>query len=266
MPAGRHAARWARNQSKLAATTNRKTGIVWGDKVSMKIRTLLLSCAIAALVSGCVWAADNALTDAEKANGWKLLFDGRSLAGWHAATDIKDWAVEDGTIAAVPKDGDYLITDESFGNFVVSLDFKEDTNTNSGVFLRRPAKAVKGCRGIECQIYYKKNGAETGKHACGSVYDAVAPSKNACKGPGVWQSMTIDCRDNMIKVTLNGALVTTMNLDEWTVAGKAPDGSPNKFTVAYKDMPRTGGLALQNHGTKVWFKNIKIKPLDKSGK
>ncbi len=52
-----------------------------------------------------------------------------------------------------------------------------------------------------------------------------------------------------------------MNLNEWTTPGKAPDGSPNKFTVAYKDMPRVGQIALQNHGTKVWFKNIKIKPL-----
>lgn len=234
--------------------------------VGMKTQLLLLLCVAVALACGAVQAADNTLTEAEKADGWKLLFDGKSLSGWHAATDAKNWAVEDGAIAAVPKNGDYLITDESFGDFIISADFKEDTYTNSGVFLRRPIKAVNGCRGIECQIYYRKNGTETGKHACGAVYDAVAPSKDACKGPGVWQNMTIYCRDNTIRITLNGEMVAAMNLDEWTVAGKAPDGSANKFTVAYKDMPRAGGLALQNHGTKVWFKNIKIKPLDKSGK
>jgi hypothetical protein len=231
--------------------------------MGIRLRMALAVCAAAALLSSMAWSADNALTDTEKAEGWKLLFDGTSLAGWHAATDMKNWTVENGTIAAVPGKGDYLVTDASYGNFIISADFKEDTYTNSGIFVRRPVKAVKGCRGIECQIYYRKNGTETGKHACGSVYDAVAPLKDKCKGPGVWQNMTISCRDNVIKVTLNGELVTTMNLDEWTVAGKAPDGSKNKFTVAYKDMPRIGQLALQNHGTKVWFKNIKIKALDK---
>ena len=227
----------------------------------MRTSAVLAVCAVIALVGGTAWAADNALTDAEKADGWKLLFDGTSLAGWHAATNIKNWTVEEGTIAAVPKNGDYLITDEQFGNFIISADFKEDTSTNSGIFLRRPVKSTKGCRGIECQIYYQKNGKETGKHACGGIYDAVAPSKNMCRGPGVWQNMTVYCCENIIKITLNGELVTTMNLDEWTVAGKAPDGSPNKFTVPYKDMPRIGQLALQNHNTKVWFRDIKIKPL-----
>lgn len=232
----------------------------------MRLRALPAACALVALVCGAVWAADNTLTDAQKADGWKLLFDGKSLAGWHAESSVRNWTVENGTIAAVPKNGGYLVTDESFGSFIVSADFKEDTSTNSGIFLRRPAKEIKGCRGIECQIYCQKNGADTGKHACGAVYDAVAPSKNACKGPGVWQNMTVYCRDNLIRIMMNGELITSMDLDEWTVAGKAPDGSPNKFAVTYKDMPRIGQLALQNHGTKVWFKNIKIKPLDKSEK
>jgi len=69
---------------------------------------MLSMCAALAFVCGAAWAADNTLTDAEKADGWKLLFDGESLAGWHAANSIKNWTVEDGTIAAVPKHGDYL--------------------------------------------------------------------------------------------------------------------------------------------------------------
>lgn len=231
--------------------------------MATRLRMALAVCAAVALLGGATWAVDNTLTDAEKADGWKLLFNGSSLAGWHAATNAKSWTVEGGTIAAVPSGGGYLISNASYGDFILSADFKEDTNTNSGIFVRRPVKAVSGCRGIECQIYNK--GSDTGKHACGAVYDAVGPAKSACKGPGVWQNMTIDCRDNVIKITLNGKLVSSINLDEWTIAGKAPDGSDNKFTVAYKDMPRIGQLALQNHGTKVWFKNIKVKTLDKSG-
>lgn len=222
-------------------------------------------CTLTTLACIAAWAADNTLSDKDRAVGWKLLFDGRSLKGWHA-TQSKGWAVEDGAIAALARGGGSLVTDESFGDFVLSASFREDTDTNSGIFVRRPAKITNGCRGIECQIYAQKHGGASGKHACGAIYDAVAPSKDMCKGPGVWQSMTVYCRDNVIKVTLNGEMVSAMNLDEWKTPGKAPDGSPNKFVVAYKDMPRAGAIALQNHGMRVWFKNIKIRSLDRSEK
>lgn len=232
----------------------------------MRFRTVLLVCAVLAAICSASWAADNALTDKEKADGWKLLFDGTTTTGWHTSPTKTSWVIEDGVLATVPAGGDNLVTNDQFGNYLLSVDFKEGAKTNSGVFLRVPLKATKGCRGIEIQIFDQKNGKDSAKHACGAVYDATAPTKNMCKGPGVWQNVLIDCQDNIIKVTLNGTLVTTMNLDEWTVAGKAPDGSPNKFNVAYKDMPRVGQIALQNHKTKVWFKNIKIKVLDKSTK
>lgn len=226
----------------------------------MRVWTLLAACGVLLFSCGALRSEDNTLTDADKRDGWKLLFDGKSFTGWHAATSIKNWTIEDGTIAAVPGKSDYLITDEQFDNFVLSVDFKEDESTNSGVFLRRPAKSENGLRGIEVQIY-KPQAGKPDKHSCGGIYDAVAPSKNLCRGAGVWQHLSIYCRDNVIKVSLNGEIAATMNLDEWTVAGKAPDGSPNKFKVAYKDMPRIGHIALQNHSTKVWFKNIKIKLL-----
>jgi hypothetical protein len=56
-----------------------------------------------------------------------------------------------------------------------------------------------------------------------------------------------------------------MNLDQWTVAGKNPDGSPNRFKTAYKNMPRTGYIGLQEGGTPVWFRNIRLKSLDAAG-
>lgn len=226
----------------------------------MRVWTVLAVCGVAMVACGVVKATDNSLTSEERANGWKLLFDGKSFAGWHAATSMKNWTIEDGSIAAIPGKSDYLITDETFGSFILSVDFREDENTNSGVFLRRPVKPENGLRGIEVQIYKPQPG-KPDNHSCGAIYDAVAPTKNCCKGPGVWQNLSIYCRDNVIRVSLNGELITTMNLDEWTVAGKAPNGSPNKFKVPYKNMPRVGYIALQNHSTKVWFKNIKIKRL-----
>jgi hypothetical protein len=49
-----------------------------------------------------------------------------------------------------------------------------------------------------------------------------------------------------------------MNCDEWTEAGKGPDGRKNKFEKAARDFPRKGYLGFQDHGHKVWFKNVKI--------
>jgi hypothetical protein len=61
---------------------------------------------------------------------------------------------------------------------------------------------------------------------------------------------------------LNGEQIIDMDLNKWTEAHKNPDGTPNKFTTAYKDMPRIGNIGLQYHGTPIWYKNLKIKSLD----
>jgi hypothetical protein len=66
----------------------------------------------------------------------------------------------------------------------------------------------------------------------------------------------------LVKVDLNGVRVVDINLDDWTQAGKNPDGAPNKFSTAYKDMPRRGHIGLQDHAKPVWFRNARIKPLD----
>jgi hypothetical protein len=54
-----------------------------------------------------------------------------------------------------------------------------------------------------------------------------------------------------------------MNLDEWTKPNRRPDGSEDKFDVAYKDHPRFGYIGLQDHGSPCWYKNMKLKPLDR---
>ncbi len=63
-------------------------------------------------------------------------------------------------------------------------------------------------------------------------------------------------------MNLNGQDIIDMDLDQWTEAGKNPQGTRNKFSTAYKDMPREGHLGFQYHGNPVWFKNLKIKSLD----
>jgi hypothetical protein len=79
--------------------------------------------------------------------------------------------------------------------------------------------------------------------------------------PGEWNRYTITCKANKIHVVLNGEAVIDMDLDRWTEAHKNPDGTPNKFNTAYKDMPREGHIGLQYHGQPVWFRNIRLREL-----
>lgn len=81
------------------------------------------------------------------------------------------------------------------------------------------------------------------------------------KKAGQWNHYTITCKHNKIYVVLNGEQIIDMDLNLWTEAHKNPDGTPNKFNTAYKDMPRVGHIGLQYHGRPVWFRNIKIKIL-----
>ena len=102
------------------------------------------------------------------------------------------------------------------------------------------------------------SGKGTGVHDFGSIYDLVGPRKHNARGKGRWNSMTITCKGPLITVAVNGETVTEMNCDEYTEPGKRPDGTSHKFKGAVKDFPRKGYLGFQDHGHKVWYKNVKV--------
>ena len=229
----------------------------------MARRTVMLCVAVLIMVclaGNVVYAASNALTPAEKAAGWKLLFDGKTLNGWKATGDSKGWAVEDGAIANLVKGG-YLATVDRFDNFALSLEFKVEPHANSGIFFRWADLGDPVQTGIEMQILDSYGVEKPGKHDCGAIYDCLAPTKNACKPAGEWNKVVLTCRGNLIWIDMNGKRIVYMNLDLWTTPHENADGSRNKFKTAYKDMPREGHIGLQDHGRKVWFRNVKIKPL-----
>ncbi len=178
----------------------------------------------------------------------------------NAVTEPSAWAFDaEGVLAPTPKGHGDIWTKEKYGNFVLELDFKVPDKGNSGVFIRTgDIKNIYSA--IEIQIHATTDGAQYGE--CGSVYNCLPPSKNANKGPNVWNHYVITCLDNKIYVNLNGQDIIDMDLDKWIEAGKNPDGTKNKFKTAYKDMPRVGNLGFQYHGNPVWFKNLKVKSLD----
>ncbi len=206
-------------------------------------------------------AADNELTPAEKSAGWVLLFDGKTTDGWLDSKEqpVAATHVKDGTLNPHPCNY-MLIHKEVYDNFQLSLDFRISPKCNSGVFIRtfplkpREGKDV-GFNGIEVAI---DDTTTAGFHDTGALYDLVQPSKNAMKPQGEWNHMKITCDKNVIRIEVNDVEVTRTDLDQWTTANKRPDGTDHKFDVAYKDHPRKGYIGLQDHGSDVWYKNIKL--------
>ncbi|MBN2449326.1 MAG: DUF1080 domain-containing protein [Lentisphaeria bacterium] len=195
---------------------------------------------------------------AETAGEWKALFDGTSLDAWTCKPG--GWTIEDGAVALQPKGG-YLWSKERFGDFVLDLEFKVDSGTNSGIFIRTDRTNDPVQTGIEVQVF-DSHGKPTGnKHMCGAIYDCLSPSANPMKPAGEWNHMVITCQANVIRIVLNETPIIDMDLDQWTTPNQNPDGSKNKFKTAYKDMPRAGHIGFQDHGKPVWYRNIRIRPL-----
>lgn len=217
----------------------------------------------------------NTLTQAEQSDGWTLLFDGKSTAGWHTygkQSIGKAWVVADSSLhlnAASKKDwqtaeGGDIVSANEFENFHLKLDWKIATDGNSGVIFyinEDPAKyQYPWHTGPEMQVLDNAGhpDAKIIKHRAGDLYDLIT-SKETVKPANQWNRAEIISNRGDLQFYLNGekVLQTTMWNDAWRtmIAG-------SKF----KDMPgfgtfKKGRVALQDHGDNVWFRNIKIKRL-----
>ncbi|MCY4402235.1 MAG: DUF1080 domain-containing protein [Candidatus Poribacteria bacterium] len=197
----------------------------------------------------------------EQNNDWISIFDGKTLNGWGATGNDEGWAVDDGSILCTVKGGNMLYSEEQYDNFILSLEYMSEPNVNSGVFIRwadlqRPVQT-----GIEIQILDTHGKEPATKHCCGAFYDAKEPTRNVCKPAGEWNEMIITCDDSILVIEMNGEEIVRADLDDWDTPHQNPDGSRNKFGTALKDFPRKGHIGLQDHGGKLWFRNIKIKSL-----
>jgi hypothetical protein len=188
---------------------------------------------------------------------WKDLF----AADLSNADGADKWSVEGGVLVA--KDHDTLWTKDSYGNFMLDLEFKVEKESNSGVFLR-VGNTKNVLSGLEIQVHESADGALYGM--VGAIYNAKPPTKNMAKPVGEWNRFTITCKDSLVSLIFNGEEVLKADLNNWPEAKKNPDGTPNKFPVALKDFARQGPIGFQGlHGkaqAPVYYRNLKIKVLD----
>ncbi len=230
--------------------------------ITMNTRTIIQrmfskKAAVAVGVLVCFSFSDLNAANHPDTAGWKNLF----------AADLSDgvngehWKWEGGTLVA--NDHETLWSKESYGNFMLDLEFKVAKEANSGVFLRSgDIKNVLAA--LEIQVHESADGSRYGM--VGAIYDAMPPSKSMAKPVGEWNHFTITCKDSLVSVVFNGEEVIHADLNNWTEVRKNPDGTPNKFPKALKDSARKGPLGLQGlHGkaqAPVWYRNLKIKILE----
>jgi hypothetical protein len=204
----------------------------------------------------------NTLTAEQKADGWRLLFDGQSTTGWRGfrrdgMTD--GWKVVDGTLARVGPGGD-IITTEQFESFELELEWKVGPGGNSGIFFHvTEAADYVWQTGPEMQILDDaghRDGLQP-ETSAGSNYALHAPSSAVAKPAGEWNSVRLVVRGNHVEHWLNGTRIVSYELgsEDWKARVEA-----SKF----RDMPgygvaRRGHIALQDHGDPVQFRNIRVR-------
>ena len=193
------------------------------------------------------WTPDNSgLTPQEKADGWIALFDGKTMNGWTVLGDKKDaWRVHDGVLERATAGSNGLRTIDRYGNFVLRWEWTLPEGGNNGVHLRAPRAARASRIGMEYQML-DDYGTPPDKNSTGSVYDVVAPTVNAVKPTGEWNSSEVTLDGPHLKYVLNGVTVQDLNLYEHEVL---------------KLRLRRGFIVLTEHHDPVMYRNIRIKPL-----
>ena len=233
----------------------------------------------------------NTLTPAEQRAGWRLLFDGRTLAAWRGigydTVPSAHWVVVDGTIKKVasgnvprvadgrPLVGGDLMTIDSFADFELSWEWKVTPGANSGLKYNvsetmSTAQGGAGTNGgpthsalgFEYQIL-DDDRHEDGKlptHRSGALYDLIAPSDaKAARPVGQWNRSTVIFRGNHGEHWLNGRKIV-----EFELGSARMDSLLAKSK--YRSIPgfgdrRTGHIVLQDHGDEVYFRNLKVRSL-----
>lgn len=211
----------------------------------------------------------NQLTEAEKADGWKLLFDGTSMAGWKTFKNKENdsWEVVDGTLhckadSLAEKRSDILTVDQ-YGNFDLVFEWKIAPRDNSGVIYRATEEFERAyLSGPEYQVIDDKNypGELSATQTSGSNYDMhAAPEDKAINPPGEWNTGRILANGNHVEHWLNDQKVAEyeINSEDWI---KRKAESKWKDAAGYGIAPK-GHIDLQDHGGEVWYRNIKIKTL-----
>ncbi len=216
---------------------------------------------------------DNTISTQEAADGWKLLFDGKTTKGWKGAKSddfpSQAFAVEEGMLKVLKSEGNSggIITEKKYRNFELLVDFRITDGANSGIkyFVNRDEKtggfATIGCeyQVLDDKLHPDALKGVKGNRTLGSLYDLIAAPQDKPYRSSTFNHARIVVNDNKVEHWLNDVkmLEYERNTQMWQalVNYSKFTGLPNFGNAA------EGNILLQDHSDEVWFKNIKIKEL-----
>jgi hypothetical protein len=204
----------------------------------------------------------NTLTAAERAAGWRLLFDGRTTSGWRGFKQSSmpaGWQVVDGALTRVSGGGD-IVTIDQFANFELALEWQVAAGGNSGIMYRvTDAADATFQTGPEMQVL-DDAGHPDGANpltSAGACYGLYAPTSAVTRPVGSWNEVRIVANGTHVEHWLNGVKIVEYELfsADWLARFQA---SPHRDSARYGREP-SGYVALQDHGDRVAYRSIKIK-------
>ena len=214
-----------------------------------------------------------AMIQSSRELGWEVLFDGSSFdnfRGYLSQDVFSEWTIKDKEMLFTPGKGGgkNIITRKAYTNFILSLEWKIEKGGNSGIFWsvvedKEYPEAYQ--TGPEVQVLDNDNHADgfhvDGTRTAGSVYDMIAYPKEHVNPANEWNLCVLEINHitNKGTVTMNGKESISFPLSglEWdNMVTNSKFKDWRGFRKQY-----TGHIGLQDHGNKVWFRNIKIKEL-----
>jgi hypothetical protein len=239
----------------------------------------------AASVAHAQAARPNELTAAERAAGWKLLFDGTTLRGWHAlgldGLPAGLWVVEDGAIRKVekgkgpvqadgqPLTGVDLISDASFRDFELSWEWKIAPGGNSGLKynvseqLSKAMQPPNAAKGFEYQLLDDDTAEDNAiaSHRAGALYDLIEPNgKKRLRPVGDWNRSGVVFRGTHGEHWLNGEKIVEFELGSPDMNARLAKSKYHAYP-AWFAVRRAGQIVVQDHGDIVWIRSIKVREL-----
>jgi len=236
----------------------------------MRMKIILLFLLFAVAGSNAQQRPENFLTPAEQAEGWQLLFNGKNFEGWktfNGNTSCEGWSIEEGCMVSQDIHTDHgadIITVKEFGDFELSLEWKITPEGNSGIFYRAREGKAEAIYEIapEYQLLDDEGWGSkvTDLQKTGACYAMYAPLSGKKLNPvGEFNVSKIVAKDSLVQHWLNGEKIVEYKMwsEDWyqrKAAGKWKN-------APYYGTERRGHIGFQNHGKKVYIRNVKIKPL-----
>jgi hypothetical protein len=211
-----------------------------------------------------IWSVTAVARADEQEEGFVSLFNGKNLDGWIYGRrgdgenkNGKGYQIENGVLFCTKEDGGNLFTAKQYGDFVFRFEFKLEENANNGVGIRAPLEGDAAYVGMEIQVLddngpaYKDKLRPTQYH--GSIYDVVPAQRGSLKPAGQWNTEEIAAKGRRITIKLNGNTIVDANLD---------DVKDDEVLKKHSGLKRPKGhIGFLGHGTRVEFRDIRIKEL-----